>query len=242
VNVLSTIAHEAPEIEAMFEVELLDQRRSEWVLQEAREVLVFRNLQMVQESTQLREVAASLKAQALALEEKSKRDNLTGAFNRGHLDATLVEWFSEASRDGTLLSLVFVDLDDFKKVNDLHGHHVGDAVLMRFGEVLHRVVRGSDMVARYGGEEFVVLLRECGADGARRFCSRLQRLSRAVTHDVETGEPLRVTASMGIATHGESAFFGSCAEMMRAADEALYRAKQAGKDRYAEHGARAHAA
>jgi len=241
-SVLESIAQEAPEVEAMFEMDLLDKCRSDWVLQEAREMLVFRNLQMVQESTQLREVAASLKAQATALEEKSRRDNLTGAFNRGHLDETLVEWFSEAALKGAPLSLIFVDLDNFKQVNDLHGHHVGDVVLARFSESLHGVARGSDMVARYGGEEFVLLLRDCDSEGARRVCERLLELCRSTFHEGEKADPFTVTASMGLATQDKHTTFGSCMQLIRAADDALYKAKQAGKDRFVEHGLRANAA
>ena len=113
-GVLESIAQEAPEIEELFEMELLEQQRAEWVLQEAREVLMFRNLQMVQESAQLRQQASELKAQTQELEERSKRDNLTGAFNRGYLDATLEQWFADANQHLAPLSVVFVDLDDFK--------------------------------------------------------------------------------------------------------------------------------
>ena len=241
-SILECVAREATDVEALFEVELLDQCRAEWVLQEAREMMVVRNLQMVQESAALREVAASLREQATVLEEKSRHDNLTGAFNRGHLDVTLLDWFAESQRRGTPLSVIFVDLDDFKKVNDVHGHQVGDEVLGRFSKTLHEVARSADMVARYGGEEFVLLLRDCGTEGARRVCNRLLELCRLRHLDIDGEEPLRVTASMGVATHNERVSFGSSAELVRAADEALYKAKQTGKNRFVEHEVRADAA
>ncbi len=241
-GVLQSIADETPEIERMFEIDLMDQTRSEWILHEARETLMLRNLQMMQESTQLREVAASLKAQAQVLEEKSQRDNLTGAYNRGHLDTTLVDWFTESTQRASPLSLLFIDLDDFKQVNDLHGHQAGDAVLERYGSMLLEAARGSDMAARYGGEEFVVLLRDCNAIGARRFCSRLLERCRAFEYVLDSGEVLKVTASLGVATHGERIKFTTASELLRAADDALYKAKQAGKNCFVEYEVEANAA
>jgi diguanylate cyclase (GGDEF)-like protein len=242
VGVMQTISEEAPEIESLFEVDLLDQRRSEWVLQEAREMLAFRNLQMVQESAVLRQEASTLKAQADALEEKSRRDNLTGLANRGHLDATLDDWFDASCKASTSLCVVFVDLDNFKHVNDSYGHSIGDDVLKRTADVLMDMVRSSDLVGRYGGEEFVILLRDCGADGGRRLSERILKRVRELRHPVEGAVPIAVTASMGLATHAESVLFGSSSDLLRAADEALYRAKQSGKDRVVVHALHADAA
>jgi diguanylate cyclase (GGDEF)-like protein len=228
------VAQAAPQIEKLFEMAILDPVRSEWILQEAREVIVLRNLQMVHESARLREVAASLQAQARSLEEKSRRDNLTGAFNRGHLDGVLADWFADANKAGIPLSVVFVDLDNFKLVNDRHGHQAGDRVLVKSAQILTALARGTDLVARYGGEEFVLLLPGCGADGTRRFCERLLEAFRGAEYQTEDGSRLVVTVSMGIATHGERAHFDSCQQLLRSADQALYAAKQGGRDRYTE--------
>jgi diguanylate cyclase (GGDEF)-like protein len=228
------VAQAAPQIEKLFEMAILDPVRSEWILQEAREVIVLRNLQMVHESARLREVAASLQAQARSLEEKSRRDNLTGAFNRGHLDGVLADWFADANKAGIPLSVVFVDLDNFKLVNDRHGHQAGDRVLVKSAQILTALARGTDLVARYGGEEFVLLLPGCGADGTRRLCERLLEAFRGAEYQTEDGSRLVVTVSMGIATHGERVHFDSCQQLLRGADQALYAAKQGGRDRYTE--------
>ncbi len=241
-SLLESVASSAPEIEALFEMSITDSKRSEWILQEARDIIVMRNLQIVQESARLREVAASLQAQARALEEKSRRDNLTGAFNRGHLDGILAEWFADANRQGIPISLVFVDLDDFKQINDQYGHHHGDQVLVRSAQILNSLARSTDLVARYGGEEFVMLLPNCGADGARNFCERLMNAFRAGSFENQDGTRIPVTVSAGLATHGEDHAFESCHQLLQRADQALYHAKQGGKDRFVEHGRAASAA
>ncbi|MFT5174481.1 MAG: diguanylate cyclase (GGDEF)-like protein [Gammaproteobacteria bacterium] len=236
------VASAALQVEELFDISLLEPARSEWILQEAREIMVLRNLQMVQESARLREVAASLQRQAHLLEEKSRRDNLTGAFNRGHLDNVLADWFSDANRTGVPFSLVFIDLDNFKAVNDVHGHQRGDQVLVASAKILAREARGTDLVARYGGEEFVMLLPGCTASGVSQYCERLLDSFRVVQHQLDSGESLNVTISIGAATHGELVEFESCQQLLRCADLAMYRAKQLGRDRFVQHSDQASAA
>ena len=240
--VIEQVSLAVPEIEAMFEMELMDMQRTDWIMQEAREVIVLRNLQMVQESARLREVAASLQARARDLEEKTRRDNLTGAFNRGYLDDALTSWFLDATRDEVALSVAFVDLDDFKRVNDLHGHHCGDRVLVKSAQILCSLARGTDVVARYGGEEFVLLLPGCGGDGATRFCERLRDAFAGTSYELDDGERLTVTVSIGVATHGDGVSFDSADQLLCSADQALYEAKQAGKNRFAVYRRAANAA
>ncbi|MFT5446380.1 MAG: diguanylate cyclase (GGDEF)-like protein [Gammaproteobacteria bacterium] len=239
---IEQVAMAAPAIEELFEIDLLDPVRSEWILQEAREIIVLRNMQMVQESARLREVAASLQRQAHVLEEKSRRDKLTGAFNRGHLDEVLSDWFADANRAGIPISLVFIDLDHFKSINDLHGHQRGDQVLVSSTKIISRLARASDLVARYGGEEFVMLLPDCTASGAELFCERLLNAFRKVEHQLDSGDTLTVTISIGVATHGEQVEFDSCHQLLRCADQAMYRAKQSGRDRCVQHHDKANAA
>ena len=230
-GIIAAVSEAAPEIEQLFDMELMDRDRTDWIMQEAREVIALRNLQMVQESARLREVAASLQARARDLEEKSRRDNLTGAFNRGYLDDALGNWFLDANKDEVPISLAFVDLDNFKRVNDLYGHHCGDRVLVKSAQILAQMARATDLVARYGGEEFVMLLPGCSAAGARQFCDRVLQAFRDTSYDVGDGERLVVTVSIGVATHGEDVHFEDCGQMLRCADEALYEAKQSGRNR-----------
>lgn len=104
------------------------------------------------------------------------------------------------------------------------------------------LARASDLVARYGGEEFVMLLPGCNSAGARHYCARLLEAFRSMNHPIAGSAGLTVTVSMGVATHGESARFESCDDLLRCADRALYQAKQSGKNRFVEYGVASNAA
>jgi diguanylate cyclase (GGDEF)-like protein len=128
------------------------------------------------------------------------------------------------------LSIVFADLDHFKRVNDTYGHPAGDAVLTATAKVILDVVRDTDFVARYGGEEFIILFPGLGAEGARKIAERLLARLRSVKHAV-AGGTLVMTASLGLATLLPGAPFGSAAELLEAADRCVYAAKRRGRDR-----------
>jgi diguanylate cyclase (GGDEF)-like protein len=155
-------------------------------------------------------------------------DALTGLANRRSFDEEIALEWRRSHRIGDSLALVLLDLDNFKTVNDTHGHPAGDAVLRTIGEVLGAGVRQIDLAARYGGEEFVVLVPESDLRGATKLAKRLcLAVSRART-ELPNGQLLKVTASFGVAGKGE---LQSAEELVAAADEALYEAKRAGKNR-----------
>jgi diguanylate cyclase (GGDEF)-like protein len=157
-------------------------------------------------------------------------DSLTGLANRRSFDEELaLEWRRCERIDGSL-ALILVDIDDFKQINDTHGHQVGDAVLRKVGEVLGGRVRQLDFAARYGGEEFAVLLPETEADGARKLAQRLRKDVAGARVPLADGGDLGVTASFGLAAKSE---FKRAEEMIAAADQALYDAKRRGKNRVA---------
>jgi diguanylate cyclase (GGDEF)-like protein len=158
-----------------------------------------------------------------ALEQLAARDALTGLVNRRVFEETLVREIARSTRTREPLSLVVVDVDHFKRVNDTHGHHVGDEVLRHVGKALGGSVRASDLVARFGGEEFVALLPNCGPADA---CKVAESLRTAVAAD---GPPVPVTASAGVASYPTQATDG--ASLFQAADAALYEAKREGRDR-----------
>ena len=141
--------------------------------------------------------AALANAHSLAeqLTELSARDHLTGLFNRRRLDAE----FDRLAAATAPLSLVVLDLDDFKRVNDTLGHHVGDVVLQRVAQALLVECRGTDVAARLGGEEFAVLMPATTLDAAGALCERLRRAVAALPFD-DVAPGLRVTASFGVAT------------------------------------------
>jgi diguanylate cyclase (GGDEF)-like protein len=155
-------------------------------------------------------------------------DSLTGIANRRSFDEELALEWRRAHRIGDSLALVLLDLDDFKKVNDTHGHPAGDAVLRTIGEVLGSGVRQIDLAARYGGEEFVVLVPESDLKGATQLAKRLRLAVSKARAELPDGRLLKVTASFGVAAKGE---LTSAEQLVAAADEALYEAKRAGKNR-----------
>ena len=162
--------------------------------------------------------------------ELSVIDQLTGLYNRRYMNNQLSLWMKRSSMGGTPLSVVSVDIDHFKKVNDVYGHEAGDRVLKEFAERIMANVRPKDIVCRPGGEEFLVIMPETGGDLA---CSAAERIRRAIAAETFDGgtrsaRALEVTVSAGVATfQGDE---DTIADMMRRADDALYKAKSAGRN------------
>jgi diguanylate cyclase (GGDEF)-like protein len=151
-------------------------------------------------------------------------DALTGLFNRRAFDELVVRELATCERYGDTLSLVTIDLDFFKKVNDNHGHDIGDTVLQELADILRKVSRPSDLPCRWGGEEFSWLLPKTDAGGARQAAERLR--VEIESHGFATSEVQ--TASLGVAelTPGEDA-----ETLCRRADTALYQAKETGRNK-----------
>jgi diguanylate cyclase (GGDEF)-like protein len=173
-----------------------------------------------------------LEKQALrSLVELTLRDPLTRLYNRRYFDDRLRSEVSFARRQGSLLSLLMVDIDHFKDVNDTFGHQVGDRVLELVAAAMQGLVRPEDVLARYGGEEFVVIARDTPLRSAEILAERIRRHIEELSAEQPGGE-LRVTVSVGV-TCLDPRMPCSPAELVSAADEALYRAKGAGRNRAA---------
>jgi diguanylate cyclase (GGDEF)-like protein len=158
------------------------------------------------------------------VQELAVRDGLTGLYNRRYFDQALRHELERARRFGHVLSLVMVDLDHLKQINDQFGHQAGDAAIREIGEVLSRQSRRIDIAARYGGEEFAVILIEAQSHGAYAAANAWRETIR---QRVIVGGK-RLTASFGVATYPLHA--ASAEELIKVADEALYCAKRAGRD------------
>ena len=220
-----------PEVCAMFDVPPAPPARIQALLDQARELLVVRNLREIQEAARARKEADEHEDRARRLAEEVRRDPLTGVYNRSQLEEVLEKEFDAATRHGWPLSIAFIDLDDFKQVNDRWGHLVGDEVLRNFAKALLRHVRSSDIVARYGGEEFLVVLPGIGEEAAAQVVRRiLSEVSGVAMADVG-GQPLHITFSAGLATQGALQQFRHVDDLLRAADKALYGAKREGRNR-----------
>jgi two-component system, cell cycle response regulator len=163
------------------------------------------------------------------LYERAVRDRLTGLYNRSFFDERLEAEHGSAWRHGVPLALIMIDLDHFKKINDVYGHPAGDEALRHVGQVIRESARREDIPARYGGEEIAVLARGIDLEQAVRFAERLRIIirGRPVSYKAHT---LTLTASLGVAVHaGETRFYDPQA-LVTAADGALYRAKRSGRD------------
>jgi diguanylate cyclase (GGDEF)-like protein len=165
------------------------------------------------------------------LEQRAHVDALTGLANRAALEERLATDWALFQRHGGALAVLIVDLDHFKKVNDVYGHAAGDEVLRSAGETLRAAVRASDLAARYGGEEFVVVAPHCDSAGAIKTAERFRRRLAEAPVTLSPGrEPLLVTASVGIASVPEQPV-RSADDLLTLADRALYQAKAGGRDR-----------
>lgn len=176
------------------------------------------------------QIAAAL--QNAHLYELAMVDGLTGLFMRRYFDARIEEEIERSKRYGTAFSVVMMDVDDFKSLNDAHGHLMGDRVLRGIANVVKSQMRGVDTAARYGGEEIAVILPRTELVNAYNVGERIRGAiaELRITTDSEPPQALRVTASFGIAAYPESkAAHGE--DLVRYADRALYRAKKTGKNR-----------
>lgn len=162
------------------------------------------------------------------LREQAHRDPLTGQYNRRYLDTTLQREMLKAAREQLPVTLLMVDIDHFKTINDSHGHPVGDEVLRQMGLILATHARSHDVVCRYGGEEFLLMLPQLPAPQALHRAEQLRRAAKVHVFSTEAGD-IHVTLSVGVATYPENG--QTVDELLRSADHALYQAKREGRDR-----------
>ncbi|MEJ2142752.1 MAG: diguanylate cyclase [Gammaproteobacteria bacterium] len=189
---------------------------------------ITRQIELEEEKNHLIEQLKSEVNQRKVAEEKLRRlastDELTGLFNRRHINELLAEEIKRASRYNNAISLLVIDIDDFKIINDTHGHDAGDQVLRAFSKLLLDVNRDTDKVGRWGGEEFVVVLPHASTDKALTLAERVRSKVEA-----DGFQPVDCfTVSIGVTTYKQ----GDTAEsLIKRADTALYAAKNNGKNR-----------
>lgn len=164
------------------------------------------------------------------LTRQANTDALTGLANRRELTARLEDELERAARNGTSVSFVIADVDDFKEINDGHGHQTGDAAIKEVAAVLARAVRETDLAVRFGGEEFVVVLPGARLANAARSADAIRRALEEIEVEAPDGSAVHLTASFGVA---EFPTYANAEALLAAADAALYQAKRAGKNRVA---------
>jgi len=191
-----------------------ERKRAEHALREA-------NQQLEVQLRRIHELHEQMREQAI-------RDDLTGVHNRRHFVAVAEHELERARRHGATLSLVMMDVDHFKHVNDAYGHLTGDVALKAVGSMLSATTRVGDLACRLGGEEFAILLIGMGHEGAVER-AETWRATLAEMTILADGTALKLTASFGVATFPEQA--GTLVELMKVADTRMYRAKSLGRDR-----------
>jgi diguanylate cyclase (GGDEF)-like protein/PAS domain S-box-containing protein len=225
---LETKTHEHRQVEFVSNVYTVDGNR---VIQCNIRDITERKLvedRVLQANEALRLLVAGLQTREDVLREQATHDPLTGLFNRRYLDDTLARELSLSWRRSSCLTLVILDIDHFKKINDVFGHNAGDVALRECAGVLSQNLRRSDIACRFGGDEFALVLPDSSLESTLRrveeICALIKRL--ALRYDDQLLG--KVTVSAGIAAAPEHAF--TAGDLLRAADESLYAAKQAGRD------------
>jgi len=178
--------------------------------------------------TVFNDMVARLRKNHEELQRISTLDSLTGLFNRNHLMKMFSLYVDRFHRSGTPFAILMADIDHFKKINDNHGHLVGDAVIGDISNIFATILRSVDTVGRYGGEEFLIILDDTQEEGARQVAERIRKTVE--NHDIAAGgKRLNVTISIGLATVCESAQTEN--DLINRADQALYKAKHGGRNR-----------
>ena len=176
-------------------------------------------------------LAVTIVRRAQRLLYLASRDRLTGLFNRGYFDRALGTALDGASRAGQPLSLAILDIDHFKRINDIHGHAMGDRALLQVAQLLSRAMRRTDIVARYGGEEFVVLMPATPREAALSRMEALRKEIAATPIVLNDGHTLKLNFSAGIAGTPDDVDATTPKTLLTCADTRLLAAKRTGRGR-----------
>lgn len=232
-EIISAITTQIPSINSIFETNIETSFSPAELIEEAKHLLVERNLKLMQQLANARHEAEEARANEKQLKEQLKKDQLTGVFNRAHIESISEKAFIRANKSGKPLTVMFLDIDHFKQVNDKYGHQTGDYALRLFARALMKYTGKNGYVGRYGGEEFVIIMPDISSDIAMTIARRIRDGLKQTP--VKVNDTLRVTlkASAGIATHtqGHSRSFSSADKLLDAADKMMYKAKNTGRDK-----------
>lgn len=218
-----------PEISTMFEISLVGHEERLHVIHEARELLLERSLYSIKQSEDDRRYIDNITDRVEQIEKESRIDHLTKVYNRQYIDQLLETEYEEANLNQWPLSLAFIDVDNFKLINDKYGHLVGDEMIKLISGFFATNIRETDVIARYGGDEFLLMLPGSTSDIAISVLERLLELFKDKAILEVKGMRIAASVSIGLATHIDKNDFDTLKDFMAAADEALYKAKAKGK-------------
>lgn len=231
-TILNAVTNNYCDLAYIFDIELDNPGLVESISEQAKEVLILRNLNKIKETESLQEAAQQLKSKTIELEEVSRRDSLTKLHNRRHFEEVILTEFSNSKKYNWPLSVVFIDLDFFKNINDTYGHSAGDEMLCHAAAILKDCTRDSDTVSRFGGEEFIILLPGTTMQGVEIICNRIVQSFRNRTAEIKGGQLAHLTVSAGAVTYEGQDYFRSYEDLINAADATVYKAKENGRDQY----------
>lgn len=236
-KIIDVVGDNTVEILSYFEIDAGNMKPYSQLLIDANEALGKMNvtyeqliLELKRSNERMEMLAIELQTANEKLRELATKDGLTGLYNHRYFQEALEKEINRSLRNETPLSLVLLDIDDFKSINDQYGHPVGDTVLKGIAEVLKKTVRDSDLLARYGGEEFGVILPETDLKGGALLAERLRR---AVEAEETTSDDysIQTTISLGVTTYAPSTGNRGMSEFITAADKGLYHSKETGKNK-----------
>lgn len=219
---LKEIGRSTREVAKLFEIKIGASLSFDDILKKATEALVEMTLHSQQQ-------ASSLLQQNEQLRQAAATDALTGLSNRGRFDDFLAAEFAKARKESKPLSLILMDVDKFKSINDRYGHPFGDEVLKAVAATILLATRSSDLAARYGGEEFAMVLPATSSSAAAAIAERMRRAVERKSNASAMGQ-VAITASFGVATLDTTMPFDDPAELLRGADLAVYAAKHGGRN------------
>jgi diguanylate cyclase (GGDEF)-like protein len=215
-KILDDVAHTLPEITANLDISIGGEEFINRILDQARATLV--------------EITLQAQRTVREIQIQAQQDDLTSLANRSYLNEILPRQFSLAREAKHPLSVLFADIDNFKLINDSHGHRGGDSVLISIGQVLRQYTRGTDIVTRYGGDEFLILLPGAGESIAIDISERILNAVQAQPHKIDDKVAITVTLSIGCVTMTATSDFTSADDLIRSADRCLYAAKMRGRN------------
>jgi diguanylate cyclase (GGDEF)-like protein len=219
---LAEIGASTREAAKLFDLNIGQNRSYQEIVDEAQQTIIQLSLQSQQQ-------VQTIKKENETLHVKATTDPLTGLANRARFNDFFDDHFVRAYKMQRPLSVLFLDIDHFKSVNDTHGHQAGDEVLKRVGKLLKLAVRNIDLAARYGGEEFAIVLTETDSNAAAQMADEIRQALEAEQIPFEN-KVLRITGSIGVAGTDRTRIFSQSAQLTNAADRAVYAAKSAGRN------------
>ncbi|WP_086479386.1 sensor domain-containing diguanylate cyclase [Oceanospirillum sanctuarii] len=231
-EIVDEVSAQLPALNEIFETDVQTSFSVGQLIEDAKQQLVVRNMKLMQDLAKARSEASEAKASEEQLKEQLKKDILTGVFNRAYIESISAKAFKHSTENSRPLTVMFLDIDHFKQVNDRYGHQAGDTALKHFARTLVKAAGKGGYVGRYGGEEFVIVMPGVTTDIGLTIAERIRDFLHRNPIKVAAGIMIPICASVGIATHipGQREF-PTAERLMDAADKTMYQAKKSGRDR-----------